>query len=89
MQSLLNRFKKVNNKDLDSDDKNILITSILIECAKSDHDFSLEEKTKIKAFIKKKLNIDDDKLNSVFTNSAMRNVTQREYVRFTVNHSKI
>ncbi len=73
MQSLLNRFKKVNNKDLDSDDKNILITSILIECAKSDHDFSLEEKTKIKALLKKKLNINDDKLNSVFTN-ALENV---------------
>ena len=46
--------KEHKNKDISNDERNILITSLLIECAKGDYDFSEREITKIKNLLKKK-----------------------------------
>ena len=52
--------------DISDNEKNILITSLLIECAKGDYDFSDQEISKIKDLIKKKLKIDQSKINLIF-----------------------
>ena len=70
MLPFLKKFKKENNTEDTSDsEKNILITSLLIECAKGDYDFSDQEISKIKDLIKKKLKIDQSKVNSIFDNA--------------------
>ena len=70
MLPFLKKFKKENNtEDTSDNEKNILITSLLIECAKGDYDFSDQEISKIKDLIKKKLKIDQSKVNSIFDNA--------------------
>ena len=70
MLPFLKKFKKENNtEDISDNEKNILITSLLIECAKGDYDFSDQEISKIKDLIKKKLKIDQSKVNSIFDNA--------------------
>ena len=55
MLPFLKKFKKEHNtEDISDNEKNILITSLLIECAKGDYDFSDQEILKIKDLIKKK-----------------------------------
>ncbi len=49
-----------------NDEKNILITSLLIECAKGDYDFSDQEISKIRDLIKHKLKIEQSKVNAIF-----------------------
>ena len=67
MLPFLKKFKKEHNtEDISDNEKNILITSLLIECAKGDYDFSHQEISKIKDLIKKKLNIDQPKVNLIF-----------------------
>ena len=67
MLPFLKKFKKVDSTEEVSDnEKNILITSLLIECAKGDYDFSDREISKIKDLIKQKLNIDQPKVNLIF-----------------------
>ena len=67
MLPFLKKFKKVDSTGEASDnEKNILITSLLIECAKGDYDFSDREVSKIKDLIKKKLKIDQPKVNLIF-----------------------
>ena len=67
MIPFLKKFKKVDSTEEASDnEKNILITSLLIECAKGDYDFSDREVSKIKDLIKKKLKIDQPKVNLIF-----------------------
>ena len=67
MIPFLKKFKKVDSTEEVSDnEKNILITSLLIECAKGDYDFSDQEVSKIKDLIKKKLKIDQPKVNLIF-----------------------
>ena len=67
MLPFLEKFKKEHKtEDISDDEKNILITSLLIECAKGDYDFSDQEISKIKDLIKKKLNIDQPKVNLIF-----------------------
>ena len=67
MIPFLNKLKdKDINKDVSVDEKNILTTSILIECAKEDNNFSEEEIKKIKNLIQHKLNVEQNKLNSIF-----------------------
>ena len=67
MLPFLKKFKKVDSTEEASDnEKNILITSLLIECAKGDYDFSDREVSKIKDLIKKKLKIDQPKVNLIF-----------------------
>jgi len=67
MLPFLKKFKKEHKtEDISDNEKNILITSLLIECAKGDYDFSDKEISKIKDLIKKKLNIDQSKINLIF-----------------------
>ena len=67
MLPFLKKFKKEQNTENISDnEKNILMTSLLIECAKGDYDFSDQEISKIKDLIKKKLKIDQSKVNLIF-----------------------
>ena len=67
MLPFLKKFKKEHNtEDISDNEKNILITSLLIECAKGDYDFSDQEISKIKDLIKKKLKIDQSKVNLIF-----------------------
>ena len=67
MLPFLKKFKKEHNtEDISDNEKNILITSLLIECAKGDYDFSDQEILKIKDLIKKKLKIDQPKINLIF-----------------------
>ena len=67
MLPFLKKFKKEHNtEDISDNEKNILITSLLIECAKGDYDFSDQEILKIKDLIKNKLKIDQPKINLIF-----------------------
>ena len=67
MLPFLKKFKKEHNTENISDnEKNILITSLLIECAKGDYDFSEQEISKIKDLIKNKLKIGQSEINSIF-----------------------
>ena len=67
MLPFLKKFKKENNtEDVSDNEKNILITSLLIECAKGDYDFSNQEISKIQDLIKKKLKLDQSKINLIF-----------------------
>ena len=67
MIPFLNKLKdKDIHKEISVDEKNILTASLLIECAKEDNDFSDEEIKKIKNLIQHKLNVDQNKLNSIF-----------------------
>ena len=67
MLPFLKKFKKEHNAENISDnEKTILITSLLIECAKGDYDFSEKEISKIKDLIKNKLKIGQSEINSIF-----------------------
>ena len=68
MLNFLKKFKK-NQTDLveaTGEEKNILITSLLIECAKEDGDFSEEEILKIKNLLNTKLDIKKENIDSIF-----------------------
>ena len=67
MIPFLKKFKNEHStNDATENEKNILITSLLIECAKGDYNFSDQEISKIKNLIKKKLKIDQSKVNLIF-----------------------
>ena len=67
MLPFIKKFKKEHStEDVSDNEKNILITSPLIECAKGDYDFSEQEISKIKDLIKKKLKIDQSTTNLIF-----------------------
>ena len=67
MLPFLKKFKKEHKtEDITDNEKNILITSLLIECAKGDYDFSEQEISKIKDLIKNKLKIGQSEINSIF-----------------------
>lgn len=67
MIPFLKKFKNEHStEDVSDNEKNILITSLLIECAKGDYDFSNQEISKIKDLIKKKLKLDQSKINLIF-----------------------
>ena len=67
MLPFLKKFKNEHStNDATENEKNILITSLLIECAKGDYNFSDQEISKIKDLIKKKLKIDQSKVNLIF-----------------------
>ena len=67
MIPFLKKFKNEHStNDVSDNEKNILITSLLIECAKGDYDFSNQEISKIKDLIKKKLKLDQSKINLIF-----------------------
>ena len=63
-------FKFFNNdspklKDLDKNDKNFLIASILIECGYEDGDLSEDEKIRISKILKKKLSLSTEDVNNI------------------------
>jgi len=63
-------FKFFNNdspklKDLDKNDKNFLIASILIECGYEDGDLSENEKIRISKILKKKLSLSTEDVNNI------------------------
>ena len=68
MLNFLEKFKskKAELTSATSEEKNILIASLLIECAKEDGDFSDEEIIKIKSLLKTKLNINGNDVNAIF-----------------------
>ena len=67
MFPFLKKFKKEQSiENISDNEKNILITSLLIECAKGDYDFSDQEISKIKDLLKKKLKIDQSEINLIF-----------------------
>ena len=63
-------FKKLKKEqsieNISDNEKNILITSLLIECAKGDYDFSDQEISKVKDLLKKKLKINQSEINFIF-----------------------
>ncbi len=68
---MLNFLKNIKKQDsnfneVSQEEKNVLIISLLIECAKGDYDFSDDEVKKIKNLIKKKLKIDENKVELLF-----------------------
>ena len=68
MLNFLEKFKseKAELTGATSEEKNILIASLLIECAKEDGDFSDDEIIKIKSLLNAKLNIDSNDVNAIF-----------------------
>ena len=67
MIPFLKRFKEEQlSENTSNDEKNILITSLLIECAKGDYEFSDQEISKIRDLIKHKLKIEQSKVNVIF-----------------------
>ena len=54
---------------LNSDEKNILIVSIFVECAKEDGTISDIEISKIKNILKKKLSLDSENINNLVNQS--------------------
>jgi uncharacterized tellurite resistance protein B-like protein len=68
MLNFLERFKndKAELTGATSEEKNILIASLLIECAKEDGDFSDDEIIKIKSLLNTKLNIKGNDVNAIF-----------------------
>ena len=68
MLNFLEKFKseKAELTSATSEEKNILIASLLIECAKEDGDFSDDEIIKIKSLLNTKLNIDSNDVNAIF-----------------------
>ena len=68
MLNFLERFKndKAELTGATSEEKNVLIASLLIECAKEDGDFSDDEIIKIKSLLNTKLNIDSNNVNAIF-----------------------
>lgn len=52
-------------QDLDKNDKNFLIASILIECGYEDGDLSEDEKIRISKILKKKLSLSTEDVNNI------------------------
>ena len=71
MLNFLEKFKSEESKSSQTtnEDKNILITSILIECAREDGDFCDKEISKIKKLLSTKLKVNEDMINSIFDNA--------------------
>lgn len=93
MFSFLKNKSKV--EDLEKNNKDILITALLIECAKSDYDFSEEEISKIKKIIKEKLKIDENQVDSIFktaldnSNSSVEIYSLTKEIRENFEHNEI
>ena len=68
MLNFLEKFKndKTELTGATIEEKNILIASLLIECAKEDGDFSDDEIIKIKSLLNTKLNINGNDVNAIF-----------------------
>ncbi len=62
--------------ELSLDQKNLLISSILVECAKGDGEFTEIEVSQIKKILRTKLNLNEDNINEVL-NQAIENSKER------------
>ena len=60
-------------KDLDKNDKNFLIASILIECGYEDGDLSENEKIRISKILKKKLSLSTEDVNNIVKDALENN----------------
>lgn len=58
--------KKGNIESASDEEKGIMITTLLVEAAKSDDEFADEEITKIKKIVSNKLHFDEELTNSIF-----------------------
>ena len=70
---MIQLFQKLKNpenaKDVSNNEKAIMVASLLIECAKSDDDFSSNEKEMIIKILKNKLQHDDEEAQDCFSKS--------------------
>ena len=69
MLDIFLQSKNKNFEDISNMDKAIMITSLMIECAKSDDNFSDSEKNLIKKILQNKLHISNDEIDNCFENS--------------------
>ncbi len=77
---MISIFRKIKKKDISFEDfsnqeKAILITSLMIECAKSDGTFSANEEILIKNILRNKLHLDDDEAHKCL-NESLNNSNQ-------------
>ncbi len=63
------KSKDKNFEGISNMDKAIMITSLMIECAKSDDNFSDSEKDLIKKILQNKLHLSNDEIDNCFVNS--------------------
>ena len=68
MFAIFEKLKKDNLKtqELTSIDKAILISTLLVECARSDDNFTDKEKEQIKKILKNKLHLDASEVEKCF-----------------------
>ncbi len=66
MFDIFKEKKKIDLSSLDKNTKEILVASILVECAKSDGVLGNDEEQKIKTILSKKLNLNDQELKEIF-----------------------
>ena len=69
MLDIFLQSKNKNFEDISNMDKAIMITSLMIECAKSDDNFSDSEKNLIKKILQNKLHLSNDEVDNCFENS--------------------
>jgi len=69
MLDIFLQSKNKNFEDISNMDKAIMITSLMIECAKSDDNFSDSEKNLIKKILQNKLHLSNDEIDNCFENS--------------------
>ncbi len=69
MLNVFSKIKEKNFEEVSNGDKAIMITSLLIECAKSDENFSEKEENLIKNILKRKLHLDDFDADKCFDDS--------------------
>ena len=91
---MLNFLKNIKKQDsnfneVSQDEKNVLIISLLIECAKGDYDFSDDETKKIKNLIKNKLKIDENKVELLFNKAVEMTQSNVEIYSYEMIFEKI
>ena len=69
MFNILEKIKKDSFEKSSNEDKATLITSLMIECAKSDDNFSEEEIGLIKNILKKKLELSEEETDKCFNDA--------------------
>ena len=69
MFPILKKIKNNSFQEASYEDKAILITSLMIECAKSDENFTEKEGKLIKSILKKKLKLNEEEVNNCYSES--------------------
>lgn len=97
---MFNFFKSTDKSNLDIsklsvDDKNVLIASVLIECAKEDGSFEESEMNHIKSLFKRKMNLTDSAIAELISNALNESNERIELysltkkIRDTFSHEEI